>query len=156
MILGAMIAVTLVTLAMVALCTLLHYEALQHLHRRVGAMEIPSRPKVLVVVVGAFVAHAVEIAIYGAGFELLRRLPGSGSLVHAVVHTQDSTVFDSLYFSAANYTSLGYGDLVAAGPMRLMAGAEALHGLLLIGWTASFLYIAMERFWNAGRRHGPH
>ena len=28
------------------------------------------------------------------------------------------------------------------------AGAEALNGLLLIGWSASYAYIAMERFWN--------
>ena len=38
----------------------------------------------------------------------------------------------------------------------VLAGAEALNGLLLIGWSASYLYIAMERFWNdqgAGREH---
>ncbi|MFT5782459.1 MAG: hypothetical protein ACI9EB_001852 [Pseudomonas sp.] len=34
--------------------------------------------------------------------------------------------------------------------MRLIAGVEALNGLLLIGWTASSTYIAMERFWKAG------
>jgi diguanylate cyclase (GGDEF)-like protein len=33
--------------------------------------------------------------------------------------------------------------------MRLLAGAEALNGLLLIGWSASFIYISMERFWGS-------
>ena|ERR671922_80488 len=32
--------------------------------------------------------------------------------------------------------------------LRLLAGMEALNGLLLIGWSASYTYIAMERFWN--------
>ena len=27
------------------------------------------------------------------------------------------------------------------------AGVEALNGLLLIGWSASFTYLAMERYW---------
>jgi hypothetical protein len=32
----------------------------------------------------------------------------------------------------------------------MLAGAEALNGLLLVGWSASYAYIAMERFWNPG------
>lgn len=55
-----------------------------------------------------------------------------------------------LYFSAETYTTLGFGDLTPAGPVRLLAGVEALNGLLLIGWSASYTYIAMERFWSAG------
>jgi hypothetical protein len=31
--------------------------------------------------------------------------------------------------------------------MRLVSGVEALNGLLLIGWSASFTYLAMERYW---------
>jgi hypothetical protein len=32
--------------------------------------------------------------------------------------------------------------------MRLLAGMEVLNGLLLIGWSASYTYISMERFWK--------
>jgi len=28
--------------------------------------------------------------------------------------------------------------------MRLIAGAESLNGLVLIGWSASFTYLTME------------
>ena len=62
----------------------------------------------------------------------------------------DSTAFSlstCMYFSAATYTSLGFGDLTPTGPVRLLAGVEALNGLLLIGWSASFTYLSMERFW---------
>jgi len=38
----------------------------------------------------------------------------------------------------------------------MIAGVEALNGLLLIGWSASYAYIAMERFWNEdASRHQP-
>ena len=52
-----------------------------------------------------------------------------------------------MYFSAETYTSLGFGDVTPDGPVRLLVGAETLNGLLLIGWSASFLCISMERFW---------
>ena len=29
-----------------------------------------------------------------------------------------------------------------------------MYGLLLIGWSASYAYIAMERFWNGASRRG--
>jgi len=54
---------------------------------------------------------------------------------------------DCLYFSVVTYTSLGFGDHVPVSHARLIAGVEALNGLLLIGWSASFTYLAMERYW---------
>lgn len=60
----------------------------------------------------------------------------------------DASFSASLYFSAETYTSLGFGDLTPNGPVRLLAGVEALNGLLLIGWSASFTYLCMERFWS--------
>jgi hypothetical protein len=48
---------------------------------------------------------------------------------------------------AGPFTSLGFGDVTPSGPLRLLAGMEALNGLLLIGWSASYIHLAMERFW---------
>ncbi|NIQ12844.1 MAG: two pore domain potassium channel family protein, partial [Candidatus Dadabacteria bacterium] len=47
------------------------------------------------------------------------------------------------------YTSLGMGDIYPLGrPIRFLTGLESLTGLVLITWTASFLFIEMQRFWN--------
>jgi hypothetical protein len=35
--------------------------------------------------------------------------------------------------------------------MRIVAGIESLNGLVLIGWSASFTYLTMERFWDSMR-----
>ena len=32
--------------------------------------------------------------------------------------------------------------------MRILAGMEALTGLLMISWTASFTYLEMGRHWK--------
>jgi Ion channel len=62
------------------------------------------------------------------------------------------TLQDCLYFSVVTYTSLGFGDHVPVSHARLIAGVEALNGLLLIGWSASFTYLAMERYWPMHER----
>jgi hypothetical protein len=69
---------------------------------------------------------------------------GTGTLAEA----SRFSLTQCLYFSAETYSSLGYGDIVPGGDLRLLAGVEVLNGLLLIGWSASYTYIAMERFWN--------
>ena len=46
------------------------------------------------------------------------------------------------------YSTVGFGDVVPIGPIRFLAGTEGLLGLLLIGCSASFTYLEMERFWR--------
>ena len=48
------------------------------------------------------------------------------------------TFLDFFYYSANCYTTLGTGDIFANGAMRITSGLEALIGLVLIAWTASF------------------
>ncbi len=124
--------------------TLLHFEVLGFLNTRLPRWRIPDRFKVLVVILGAFVAHAIEMLLYGITLHGLVTWLGAGQLNGSAANSWLSC----LYFSAETYTSLGFGDLTPVGPVRLLAGTEALNGLLLIAWSASFTYLAMERFWS--------
>lgn len=137
---------------LIALTTLIHFEVLGELNGRLPALAIPSRSKLLVVMFSAFAAHVAEIVMYGLALYGLVRYGDAGNLSGPAGFSLASC----LYFSAETFTSLGFGDLVPVGPIRLLAGAEALNGLLLIGWSASYAYLAMERFWTGGkpgRRH---
>jgi hypothetical protein len=107
---------------------------------------VPNRTKLLVVILVAFLGHAVEIGLYGLVLHVLITYVHAGSLSSI----DQSSITAALYFSAETYTSLGFGDLTPSGPVRLLAGVEALNGLLLIGWSASFTYLSMERFWQRG------
>jgi hypothetical protein len=69
----------------------------------------------------------------------------------ALVGHLEGDFLDFFYFSIATYTTLGIGDVHPSGAMRLVAGVEALNGLVLIGWSASFTYLTMERFWDTNR-----
>jgi hypothetical protein len=124
--------------------TVIHYEVLRLLTVALPALHMRARAKLVIVIFGAFIAHAVEIGLYAGGYYLLVQYFAAGTLGDA-----DALPFSRcVYFSGETYTSLGYGDVVPHGALRLLAGMEALNGLLLIGWTASYTYIAMERFWN--------
>ncbi|MEZ5703555.1 MAG: potassium channel family protein [Burkholderiaceae bacterium] len=93
---------------------------------------------------GAFLAHAIEMLMYGATLYALVTWLAAGSLAGSA----GASWLSCLYFSAETYTSLGFGDLTPVGPVRLLAGTEALNGLLLVAWSASFTYLSMERFWK--------
>ena len=143
-----MLVVALACILLIAVTTVIHYEALRTLNARLASLRVPSRSKLLVVIFAAFVAHALEIALYGAAIFLLVKYFEVGALQG----TTRFSLMNCLYFSAETYTSLGFGDLTPVGPLRLVAGVEALNGLLLIGWSASYTYIAMERFWSTEGR----
>jgi len=129
---------------MVIATTFVHYETLRKLNAALPGLRIPNRAKLMVVILVAFLAHAAEMALYGFVFFLFLQEHGAGTLAGE----SSITLSNAMYFSAETYTSLGFGDLTPNGPIRLLAGLEALNGLLLIGWSASYTYICMERFWS--------
>jgi voltage-gated potassium channel Kch len=141
-----MLIVALTCVLLIAATTLIHYEALRVLNTRLLTLHIPDRSKLLVVIFAAFAAHLVEIAVYAVAVYGLVEHLDVGAL-HGAKHY---SFLNYLYFSAETYTTLGFGDLTPSGAIRLLAGVESLNGLLLIGWTATSTYVAMERFWNGG------
>lgn len=138
-----MFTVMLASVVLIAVTTVIHYEALSLLNARLPALAVPSRTKLLAVIFATFVAHMIEMMVYGVALFGLVSYMDVGSLTGKV----PLTLLNCIYFSAETYTSLGFGDVTPEGHLRLLVGVEALNGLLLIGWSASYAYIAMERYW---------
>jgi len=124
---------------------LIHFEALKLLSDFLPqATMIETRAKVLVALSGAMVSHLFQIALFATAYHLLRDSFNLGGF-----HGHFKDAFSSFfYFSIETYTSLGIGDIYPAGSLRLVTGIEALIGLLMIGWTASYTYIEMRRYWE--------
>ena len=93
---------------------------------------------------GAMLAHVIEIWVFGVGYCYLTEFDQLGSLVGDFA----PTLGDCGYYSFVTYTTLGFGDLIPKGPIRFLTGMEALTGFLLITWTASFMYIQMQQGWQ--------
>jgi len=129
---------------LVLITILIHYEVLRFTSEHLADLPLPPRPRIVGVVLAAFAAHTVEVWLYGAAYWLLTLHLGLGSFGGQPPVTGFQ---DCLYFSAVTFTSLGLGDLYPISHARLIAGVEALNGLVLIGWSASFTYLAMQRYW---------
>ena len=56
------------------------------------------------------------------------------------------------YFSIETFTTQGVGDVYPVGPLRLVASLEPLAGLILIGWSGSFTFLAMGLDWRLAPR----
>lgn len=51
----------------------------------------------------------------------------------------------ALYFSGLTFTSLGYGDVVLNGRVRLIAPLQAANGLMMFGITTGLFIAAFQR-----------
>lgn len=131
-------------LALFVCTTFIHFEVLRMLSMLLPSIRLTARAKLVVVIFGEFLAHIIEIILYALAIYGLVRYMGHGALEEISRFSMSACI----YFSAETYTSLGYGDILPGGALRLLAGVEALNGLLLIGWSASYTYITMERFWR--------
>jgi len=111
-----------------------------------GMTIIPLRPnnRIFAVMILLYALHFAEIAIYAAAFAAGQYLLGLGAFSGEVM----ATPLDYLYFSSVSYTSLGIGDIFPTGHLRFLTGVEALNGLLLIAWSASFLFSMMNQLWE--------
>jgi hypothetical protein len=144
--------IALIILALLIATTVIHYEILRGLSSSLPSFGIPARAKLIFVIFGTFLAHSLEIILYALAIFLMSNHHGLGALGGV----SNATFKVCMYFSAETFTSLGFGDVIPEGVLRMLSGAEALNGLLLIGWSASYIYISMERFWVEDFRNGKH
>jgi hypothetical protein len=133
------------------LVILIHYEVLFQLDKRLSKVShLPARFKVLAGAGVIFMAHIIEIWIFALGYLLALQFDGMGGLTGEV--SGHGPLLDYVYLSFITYTTVGYGDVVAHGYLRYLTGIEALLGLLLITWSASFLFLEMQKYWTASKK----
>lgn len=139
-----MIITWLFILGLAAATILIHLEGLWILRTLPRYFEDLPRLGVLTVVMTCLMLHVVEISLYAMGFL-------TGDRWFAIGHFNDEAHLDLMayfYYSAITYTAVGYGDILPSGDIRLLAVAESLNGLLLIGWSGAFTFLAMQRLWT--------
>ncbi len=142
-----MLLTLIISLVLIFICVAIHYEALYRFGSICQALKIRGRMTVAAGSIWALVAHTMQVWLFGTTYYFFAKNSPSNSIV-SPTGEEFHGFMDAIYFSFITYTSLGYGDLVPEGPIRFMAGAEALVGLVFIAWTASFLYLKMEHNWR--------
>jgi len=75
-------------------------------------------------------AHLMQVALWAAAFR---------------ASSEISSFEKAFYFSAENYTTLGYGDIVLSDRWRLLGPLEAINGLLLLGLSTAVMFAVLDR-----------
>ena len=133
-----------ISVALFVATAYLHLLSLRFCSGRMSSIPMRPHTRVLSIVSLLFVTHLLQIGLFAGGFWVAAAWFGIGGFDGSVM----AHPLDYLYFSAVMYTSLGIGDIVPIGHLRFLAGVEALNGLLLIAWSASFLFATMNRLWD--------
>lgn len=84
----------------------------------------------VLIVLGLFALHGVEIWVFALFFLIVDALPNLES---------------ALYFSSITYGTIGYSDAAIAPEWRLVAAFEGIAGIILLGWSTAFFVRLLGR-----------
>ncbi len=62
--------------------------------------------------------------------------------------TEFETLEKAVYFSLVTFTTLGYGEITISSSNRILAGFEAMNGILLLGWSTTMMFSVMQFIWK--------
>lgn len=139
--------VLLVSSGLVILTVAIHLFSLRGLNYFVRRMRSMPVLAMGISMVAAITGHLVEIWIFALALLGMSHDERFGTLTGEI----QPTIQDYFYYSALAYTSLGFGDVSPQGAFRAMAAVEAITGLVLIAWTASFAFLAMQELWGTNQ-----
>ena len=129
----------LVGLPAMALCLVVQvavsFWSVQYLVQKTAGKSAPRRflAKIRPLVFAMLVMTAgslVQIAVWGALFV------GLGEF---------DELYEAIYHSAVNFTSLGYGDVVMSQTWKLLGPLEAVNGILMLGMTGGALMAIVQQ-----------
>ncbi len=135
----------LINTLVIGTVVIIHYEFLYQLTQLMPNLRMKKRVRILFGVSVALLAHILEVWVFALAYYWMYKDGVWGTFKGEF----NGTLLDIVYFSFSTYTTLGYGDIVVTGDIRYLVGIESLTGLVLITWTASFLFIEMQKFWKA-------
>jgi len=145
---GNELTVAAISAVLTIVCVLFHYEVMSLTSRYLPQLGTPRRARIVALIFAMLLAHVVEVWLFGLTYWLLDRWPALGTL-QGEFH---EGALDFVYYSVTVFTTLGFGDIVPYGAVRILTGTEALIGLGLITWSASLAFLEMQHDWAEFRR----
>ncbi len=121
---AAQLVIAFLTIALVGT---IHFLGLRSISRGLIASETSSYVSFLTILMAGTIGQCIAALIFAFSFEISLGL-GLGGF-----DTNNALPFSEIFaFSLVNLTTLGLGDLVPNGGLKLLAGMEAMTGFLLI------------------------
>ncbi len=106
----------------------------QDYHQRLTAEEFRRRTVRILIITSSFLIfiHLIQSSIWATLYVLLPGIDEFESFEKAI------------YFSLVTFTTLGYGEITIDSDNRILAGLEAINGIILIGWSTAFMFSVFQ------------
>ena len=110
--------------------------------KRLSTEEFKKRTVRILILTSSFLIslHLVQASIWALLYLLL---PGV---------TEFQTFEKAVYFSLVTFTTLGYGEITIESGNRILAGLEAVNGIILIGWSTAFMFFVYQEIQKVGKQ----
>ena len=125
-----MLTVLIHAAGLFALARLLRLEEREERHEHLHPMSRRGLIATLIVILGLFVLHGVEIWSYALLYLAIGSVEG---------------LREAVYFSTITYGAIGYSDAAMAERWRLVSAIEGINGIILIGWSTAFFVTLVAR-----------
>jgi hypothetical protein len=97
---------------------------------------IASIRPLIVAMLAMLAANFIQITLWGALFLCLGEI---------------NELYEAIYHSAVNFSSLGYGDVVMSKNRKLLGPLEAINGVIMLGMTSAALVVILQQLIRAQR-----
>jgi hypothetical protein len=135
--------IILLSIGLLIACVATHYGVFRLLTRFLHRAPALSKSRIGLLILAILFTHLVEINYFALGIQLIETTHDEQQL-----RPRPEQYGDYFYFSAVTYTTLGFGDIVPDGALRTLVAVEALTGMVMVGWSVSFTFLLMQRFWK--------
>ncbi|SFQ22260.1 ion channel [Tranquillimonas alkanivorans] len=130
----------LIGFILVALLGALHHVCLRGLDWLTGADGRNPNRTILMTFIGLLTIHTLEIVLFAGAYAALLSWPYMGELAGGRAESWSGLI----YFSGINFATLGYTQIEAEGPVRMINMMQSLGGFMVLTWSATFIYSAWE------------
>ena len=131
----------LLSIIAVLATSILHYESVHRLDLLARRPASRRHFSMLLIICSIIAVHLADIFFYSLIYRFAIDVLHIGSVSSATI----TSPMEMFYFAAETYSSLGQGDLLPIGAIRIISSISSLNGLLLLAWSGSFLYALAHR-----------
>lgn len=135
----------LLGLLLVAVTGMCHQAALRILEIVSGPDRNRPNLTIATVFIGLLLLHTVEILGWAAAYKIMLEWPAFDWIGALEGDPYTGSWGDLIYFSGVQYATLGYTQIKAVGPIRLVSMMESLGGFMVLTWSATYIYSAWQR-----------
>ncbi len=125
-----LLTVTIHGAGLYALSRMLRLEEREESKEHVHPMSLRGIAVTLIVILGLFALHGMEIWLYAFLYIAIGAIDG---------------LREAIYFSTITYGAIGYDDAAMAENWRLVSAIEGINGIIMIGWSTAFFVTLVAR-----------